>query len=124
MKKIIIFIILAIALLPSVAMAQDSAITVTGKITDEDGQPMVGVGVVISGTLKGVLSDEKGEYAILVGPDQEIQFSTLGYKTEIVKPGKRTVINLTMKSDVRELESAVVTALGIKREEKSLPYKA
>ena len=122
MKKIIIFIILAIALLPSVAMAQDSAITVTGKITDEDGQPMVGVGVVISGTLKGVLSDEKGEYAILVGPDQEIQFSTLGYKTEIVKPGKRTVINLTMKSDVRELESAVVTALGIKREEKSLGY--
>ena len=116
MKKIIMFIILAIALLPSVAMAQDSAITVTGKITDEDGQPMVGVGVVISGTLKGVLSDEKGEYSILVSPDQEIQFSTLGYKTEIVKPGKRTVINLTMKSDVRELESAVVTALGIKRE--------
>lgn len=122
MKKIIMFIILAIALLPSVAMAQDSARKVTGKITDEDGQPMVGVGVVIAGTLTGVLSDDKGEYSIIVGPDQELQFSFLGYRTETRKPGNKSVVNVSMMTDAQVMESAVVTALGIRRDEKSLGY--
>lgn len=122
MKKIIMFIILAIALLPSVAMAQDSARKVTGKITDEDGQPMVGVGVVIAGTLTGVLSDDKGEYSIIVGPDQELQFSFLGYKTETRKPGNKSVVNVSMMTDAQVMESAVITALGIRRDEKSLGY--
>ena len=85
---------------------------------------MPGVGVVVVGTLNGVISDENGDYSITATPDQELQFSFLGFKTETIKVGDRAVINLTMKSDAQVMESAVVTALGIKRDEKSIGYSA
>ena len=95
-----------------------------GKVTDEDGQPIVGVGVVVAGTLNGVITDEKGYWSILASSGQQLQFSSLGYKTETVDVGDRTVINVTLKTDAQMMESAVVTALGIKRDEKSLGYSA
>ena len=75
MKKL--FLILAAVLLSTAAMAQDSVRRVTGKVTDEDGQPMVGVGVVVTGTLNGVLSDDKGYYSIVVDSGNELQYSFL-----------------------------------------------
>ena len=120
MKKL--FLILAAVLLSTAAMAQDSVRRVTGKVTDEDGQPMIGVGVVVTGTLNGVLSDDKGNYSIVVDSGNELQYSFLGYKTETVSIGNRSVINVSMKTDAQVMESAVVTALGIKRDEKSLGY--
>ena len=106
------------------ASAQDNARTIKGKIIDEDNLPMPGVGVLVVGTLNGVISDENGDYSIIATPDQELQFSFLGFKTETIKVGDRAVINLTMKSDAQVMESAVVTALGIKRDEKSIGYSA
>ena len=106
------------------AFAQDSARRVTGKITDENGQPMAGVGVVITGTLNGVLSDDNGHYSVTVESEKELQFSFLGYKTENVEIGNRSVINVNMKPDAQVLEGTVITALGIKRDEKSLGYSA
>ena len=98
--------------------AQEKAHVVKGKILDEENLPLVGVGVVVVGTLNGVISDENGNYSISALPEQELQFSFLGFKTETIKVGSQTVINLTMKSDAEIMESAVVTALGIKRDEK------
>jgi len=106
------------------ASAQNNARTIKGKIIDEENLPMPGVGVLVVGTLNGVISDENGDYSIIATPDQELQFSFLGFKTETIKVGDRTVINLTMKSDAQVMESAVVTALGIKRDEKSIGYSA
>ena len=106
------------------ASAQGNARVVKGKIIDEENLPMPGVGVVVVGTLNGVISDENGDYSITATPDQELQFSFLGFKTETIKVGDRAVINLTMKSDAQVMESAVVTALGIKRDEKSIGYSA
>ena len=108
----------------SVASAQQSARTIKGKIVDEENIPVAGAGVVVVGTLNGVISDEEGNYTISASPEQELQFSFLGYKTETVKIGERSVINITMKSDAEIMESAVVTALGIKRDEKSIGYSA
>ena len=104
--------------------AQEKAHVVKGKILDEENLPLVGVGVVVVGTLNGVISDENGNYSISALPEQELQFSFLGFKTETIKVGTQTVINLTMKSDAEIMESAVVTALGIKRDEKSIGYSA
>lgn len=106
------------------ASAQNNARTIKGKIIDEENLPMPGVGVLVVGTLNGVISDENGDYSIIATPDQELQFSFLGFKTETIKVGDRAVINLTMKSDAQVMESAVVTALGIKRDEKSIGYSA
>ena len=77
------------------AAAQGNSRTVKGKIIDEENLPMAGVGVVVVGTLNGVISDENGNYSITVSPEQELQFSFLGYKTETVKVGDQKVINLT-----------------------------
>ena len=107
-----------------VASAQGNSRVIKGKILDEDNLPLTGVGVVVVGTLNGVISDENGDYSISATPDQELQFSFLGFKTETIKVGNQTVINLTMKSDAQVMESAVVTALGIKRDEKSIGYSA
>ena len=85
---------------------------------------MAGVGVVVAGTFNGVLSDDKGNYSIAVNSDQELQFSFLGYKTETVQVGSRAVIDIKMNPDAQVLEGTVVTALGIKRDEKSLGYSA
>ena len=106
------------------AAAQGNARVVKGKVIDEENLPLAGVGIVVVGTLNGVISDEEGNYSITASPDQELQFSFLGFKTENVKVGDRAVINLTMKSDAQVMESAVVTALGIKRDEKSIGYSA
>ena len=106
------------------AFAQDSARRVTGTITDENGQPMIGVGVVVAGTLNGVLSDDKGNYSISATSGQQLQFTFLGYQAETVQVGNRAVININMKPDSEVLEGTVVTALGIKRDEKSLGYAA
>ena len=104
--------------------AQDIPVRVTGTVYDEEKQPMPGVGVIVAGSMNGVVTDVDGKYAITVNKGQELQFSFLGYKTEIVIVAKSNVINVTMQTDEQVLESAVVTALGIKREEKSLGYAA
>lgn len=98
--------------------------TVTGTVLDEKGAPMGGVGVLIVGTLQGVVTDINGKYSIKASPSQELQFSFLGYKDEIAKVGSRTEINISMVDSAQALESVVVTALGMKRDEKSLGYAA
>ena len=98
--------------------------SVSGTILDENGRPMAGVGVIIVGTLKGTVTDVNGKYTISATPSQELQFSFLGYKDEVVKVGARTDISLSMTDSAQALESVVVTALGLKRDEKSLGYAA
>ena len=96
--------------------------TVKGVVRDEKGAPMGGVGVMIVGTLNGVITEADGRYTVSVLPSQELQFSFLGYKDETVKVGSRTEINISMQNAAQAMEQIVVTALGIKREEKSLGY--
>ncbi len=97
---------------------------VTGTVLDEEGKPMVGVGVFIVSTLQGVTTDIDGKYRIQAKPENEIQFSFLGYKDYTVKVGEREVIDVSMVTEGQALDAVVVTALGIKRDEKSLGYAA
>ena len=110
----------------SVAMGQEVAKphVVRGTVLDEKGQPMAGVGVIIATTLQGVVTDMNGKYEIKATPAQELQFSFLGYKTEQVKVGSRTTIDIKMVEEAQAVEQVIVTALGIKRDEKSLGYAA
>lgn len=96
--------------------------TVKGVVRDEKGQPMAGVGVMIVGTLNGVITETDGRYTVSVQPSQQLQFSFLGYKDEVVSVGSRTEINVAMTNETQAMESVVVTALGLKRDEKSLGY--
>lgn len=126
MKKYPLLIkVLLLSLLPllmsGMVLAQKK---VSGVVTDkESGQPMTGVTVAVKGTTTGTLTDASGKYTLNVRSETAtLVASFIGYKPIEVKVGKQTAINFAMVEDAQELDAVVVTALGIKREEKALGY--
>ncbi|MFO7832084.1 MAG: SusC/RagA family TonB-linked outer membrane protein, partial [Desulfuromonadaceae bacterium] len=90
--------------------------TVTGKVTDAGGEPMIGVSVMVKGTTIGGITDVNGNYEITV-PDRNsvLVFSFVGYNTQEVTVGSQTVINLTLTASLTELEEIVVIGYGIQK---------
>ena len=83
--------------------------------------PLPGVSVLVKGTKSGTQTDFDGKYSIKATPSQVLVFSYIGMKTQEIAASSSTV-NVKLASDALELEGVVVTALGIKREKKSLGY--
>ncbi len=97
---------------------------VKGKVISSDtSEELIGVNVMVKGTSQGTITDINGDYSIDV-PDENsvLLFSYIGFKEQEIPVAGRDVINVTLESDVEELEGVVVTALGIKRDEKALGY--
>ncbi|WP_316834144.1 SusC/RagA family TonB-linked outer membrane protein [Pedobacter nutrimenti] len=121
MKKLILslFMVFAVAV---AAIAQDRTITgtVTGK---DDGLPVPGVSVKLRGTATGTATGSDGKYAIKVPSGNAIlDFSSIGYTSQTVTVGTGNVVNVSLTADAKTLGEVVVTAMGIKRETKSLGY--
>lgn len=96
------------------AMAQ---ITVTGYVTSaEDGLPLPGVTVVLQGTTTGTTTDQDGHYTIEV-PDEDaiLEFSFVGMRTQEIRVGDQTNIDVEMVSDIVGLDEVVVTGYGVQR---------
>lgn len=100
------------------------ATLVRGVVRDDAGQPMAGVSVMVKGTLVGAVTDSDGSFAIQAKPNDELSFSFLGCKTQDIFVGARTAFDVRMVSTAQAIDDVVVTALGLKREEKSLGYAA
>ena len=98
--------------------------TITGKITaSSDGTGIPGVNIQVKGTQKGTSSNASGTYSLEVsGASPVLSFSSIGFDAQEIKVGNRNVVDVVMTSSTQELNEVVVTALGIKREEKSLGY--
>lgn len=111
-----------ILMLFSVSVVQAQNRTVKGTVTDTQGEPIIGANVVIVGGTKGVITDLDGKYSIQVPENGAVlKFSYIGFKTKsfnIVK-GKN-VLNVTLDEDAVMLEQTVVTAMDLRRDEKSL----
>lgn len=104
-------------------LAQDVAIS--GKITStEDGSPLPGVNVSIKGTTRGTSSNASGNYEVNAPAGSTLVFSFIGFITQEVKVGNQTTINVSLVSDAAQLQEVVVTALGIKRDAKSISFAA
>jgi hypothetical protein len=98
-------------------------ITVTGKVTDESGQPIPGVNILEKGTTNGTSSDGDGNYTLTLPNENAVLiFSFIGYATKEVIVGNQTSINVSLTPDTKTLEEIVVTALGIEKSSKSLGY--
>jgi len=82
---------------------------VVGTVTDESGQPLPGVNVVIKGTNKGTQTDFDGNYELTISTGEELQFSYIGQKNVVI-PVFSSVINVNMEDDVEALEEVIVTA--------------
>ena len=101
--------------------AQDTR-TVNGTVTDQSNLPLPGVNVIIKGVAQGTQTDFDGNYTINVSSNQTLVFSYIGLKTVERQVGNREVINVQMEEDTQALEEVIVTAQGIKREQRSLGY--
>ncbi|WP_462248194.1 SusC/RagA family TonB-linked outer membrane protein [Ekhidna sp.] len=95
--------------------------TVSGKVTDDAGEGLPGVNVVIKGTTTGVTTDLDGNFRLSVEDGATLVFSYIGFTTQEIAVGSRTTVDVTM-SGVTELQEVVVTALGITKEKASLGY--
>ena len=97
--------------------------TITGSVVDEKGAPLVGVTIVIKGTMKGTTTDVNGNYSLVVPNDQTVlQFSFIGFVTQEVTVGEKSIVNITLQEDTRAIDEVVVTALGIEKAKKTLTY--
>lgn len=111
---------LLLAFVVQISIAQDK--TISGNVTDSDGLPLPGVNIVVQGTSNGTQTDFDGNYAINASEGQTLVFTYIGQKPANRLVGAESTINVQMQEDAQALEEVVVTALGIKREQKSLGY--
>jgi len=118
-KFLVVQFLLCLFYLPS--MAQDIAIS--GKVTSsEDGSDLPGVNVAVKGTSRGTSTDASGTYRLNVPAGSTLVFSFIGFTSKEVAVGNQTSINVTLVSDAAQLQEVVVTALGIKRDAKSVSF--
>jgi TonB-linked SusC/RagA family outer membrane protein len=100
------------------------AITINGKVTstgDDSGLP--GVTILEKGTNNGTVTDIDGSYSIdVAGPNSVLVFSYVGFESQEVTVGNRTSVNVSMEEAATAMNEVVVTALGIKRDQRSLGY--
>ncbi len=98
-------------------------ITVTGKVSDEKGEGLPGVSILVKGTQQGTTTNAEGNFSLSV-PDEKavLVFSYVGYVSEEVVVNGRSSINVSMQIDTKSLEEVVVTALGIRKEVRALGY--
>ncbi|OMP30259.1 MULTISPECIES: SusC/RagA family TonB-linked outer membrane protein [Mangrovimonas] len=111
---------LILAFVVQITFAQEK--TISGTVTDETGLPLPGVNIIVKGTTTGTQTDFDGNYAISAKAGDILTFTYIGLKTQEITVGSSSSINITMLEDAAVLDEVVVTALGIKREEKALGY--
>ncbi|OUN58464.1 SusC/RagA family TonB-linked outer membrane protein [Alistipes sp. An66] len=121
-KRIGRCLLVLIFVLISFRLAAQEQFTVSGVVTDEKGAPMVGVTVLVKNTNIGRITGLKGEYKITVPKHAVLVFSYMGYSTEEKLVGTQTRIDVVLKEESQKINDVVVTALGIKREQKALGY--
>ncbi len=101
---------------------QDQPITVTGTVKDVLGETLIGVNVLVKGSTNGVITDLDGNFTLKVQKGDVLTFSYTGYDKQEVTVTDNRPLNISLKENQVELGEVVVTALGIKRETKSLTY--
>ena len=95
---------------------------VKGKVVDDKGLPLPGVAIRIKGTSLGTASDVNGDFSVNAPDNAVLVFSLLGFETQEVAIGGKTSITVTMVVSTKGLNEVVVTALGIKKDERKLGY--
>ncbi|MBU0694939.1 MAG: TonB-dependent receptor [Bacteroidetes bacterium] len=112
MKQKLLSILLLCVMLASTALAQDKRIT--GRVTSrEDGLPLPGVSVKVTGTKTGTQTDASGNFSISVPVgSKSIEVSYIGFLSQIISIGNKTVINVSLENDAKQLSEVVVVGYG------------
>lgn len=115
-KKIYVF--LCTVLMCISAFAQKD---VTGKVTDENGNPLASISIKVKGSKTGTTTLSNGTFKISAPSNAILEISGVGYASATIAVASGN-FNVTLKSEVKEIDEVIVTALGIKREKKALGY--
>ena len=120
-KKFTLWMMSCLLLLSGLAQAQDR--TLRGKVTDEAGNALPGVSVIVDGSNIGTVTNADGLFTIGVSNTaQYLIFSFIGYESQQIPIGASSEYNVTMSEDITQLQEVVVTAFGIEQEKRSLGY--
>ncbi len=123
MRKLALFLSMILFVGLQTMSAQTKAIS--GKVVDNLGEAIPGVSIVVKGTTIGTISRPDGTYNLNVPEDAtNLVYTFVGMKLQDILINGRSTINVTMESDAINVDEVVVTALGIKRSEKTLGYAA
>lgn len=90
----------------------DKIIRITGKVTDTNGEPIIGANVSTKGTTLGTITDINGSFLLDVPSETVISISYIGYLTQEVKVKQQTSLNIVLKEDTQALEEVVVVGYG------------
>ena len=114
-----------IIIIPSGNKVQQNSNTskkeIKGRVVDIAGEPLPGVSVKVKGTNNATVTDIDGNYSINANGNDVLEFSYVGFASKEVKAHSSN-INVSLSEDSKELTEVVITALGIKREQKALSY--
>lgn len=112
LSSILATLLLIIA--PVVIFAQND-IAVSGVVTDDTGQPVIGASVMIKGSTTGVPTNLDGQYSIMVPANAILEFSSVGYVTTSVNVNGRSQINVVIATDNTYLDDAIVVGYGTQK---------
>ena len=115
-----LFFALSLVFCAVVVFAQER--TITGIVQDNTGNPLANVSYLIKGTTTGGVTDEKGSFSVKSSNNSILVFSSVGYTTQEISVGTQNNLLVELSPTANNLNEVVITALGIKREKKSLGY--
>ena len=107
---------------PDMLTPQDFPVTGTVRDATND-TPLPGVSILVKGTQVGTVSDAQGNYSLNAPSGSSVLiFSFIGYKTTEIEISQRSVVNLSLETDLTQLDEVVVTSFGIEQEKQSLGF--
>lgn len=105
-----------------IRMQQNASRRVTGNVKDKDGEPIIGANILIKGTSQGTVTDPDGCFVLYLPPKATLQVSYIGYLPQRIQYDGKKTLQIQLVEDSQQLGEVVVTALGLHKQEASLPY--
>lgn len=95
--------------------AQQQGKTITGKVVDANGEPIIGANIIEIGTTNGTVTDIDGNFSLKVADDATIRVSYIGYLEQEIKTAGKASFNITLVEDTQSLEEVVVVGYGTQK---------
>lgn len=120
--KGLVLLMLAFSLTANLTFAQQVR-SVTGTVKDDKGAPVIGATVAVKGTPEATYTDDNGKFNVdVTNSNAVLVISSVGYTTKEFKVGAATNLDLQIESSAADMEEVVVTALGVKRDKRSIGF--
>ena len=103
--------------IPKNQAIKQKEISISGIVTDDKGEPIIGANVVERGTTNGSITDLEGKFSLTVGTNAVLEISYIGYHRQIVPLAGKTSFKIVLKEDAEHLEEVVVIGYGTQKKE-------